>query len=269
MDFLLECIGFPPTYDLAQLEAMILADGEPIAWRGAPEDHRRLDLGNGLELRMEREGIGKPWSILPHFRASSRLRVAVESIRRLPDSPFDALLNGWAAPEVPSPEIDWTLGGRTPAGAYQLACFLTDARRLPNRLRRGQVLAVSVAGFALDVSYIGPNSGMSTPELLEAPRGALIAPLGGEQDPGGCAEVSLRIKELKHLSNPITEKPVDLLEADAPGRPLQLLISPWQLEQDGHAIPRPGWRIEGTFLFIGRIAGGLGGPSRKTGRAFG
>ena len=48
-----------------------------------------------------------------------------------------------------------------------------------------------------------------------------------------------------------------VLEVDAPGRPLDLFVSRWQLAADGFESPRPGWRIEGAFLFTGRVSGGL------------
>jgi hypothetical protein len=62
---------------------------------------------------------------------------------------------------------------------------------------------------------------------------------------------------------------VDLLEVDAPERPLELFASRWQLEKDGLPPPRPGWRIEGTFMLSGRIAGGLPGPRRRARERFG
>ena len=77
------------------------------------------------------------------------------------------------------------------------------------------------------------------------------------------------MREIRHLRNRITGRAVDVLECDAPDRPLTLFTSPFQLEQDGFEAPRPGWRIEGTFLFTGHVSGGLRGPRRKAGRAFG
>ena len=82
-------------------------------------------------------------------------------------------------------------------------------------------------------------------------------------------EVSLRVCEIRHVQNPITGVLVDILETDAPGRPVILFVSRWQLEKDGLPEPRPGWRIEGTFLFSGRIAGGLPRPPLKKRGAFG
>jgi hypothetical protein len=263
VDFLLECIGFPPEYPLTELIDRIERDGEPTPWRGPPEHHLRLPLGGELELRMDRVPEIDRWDVVPYVRVPHRLRVAVESVRSLPDSPFDALLYGWAAPP---PAIE--RGGTSP-GAYRLCAFLHDGRRIPRNLRRGQVLAVSVAGFALDVTFLGPNSGVRDPRILELPHGASIGPLGGPDDPGGCADVSLRIQEIQHRENPITKAPVAVLVCDAPERPLQLFVSSWQLEQDGLPPPRPGWRIEGTFLFSGRVAGGVPGPRRAVGSSFG
>src|SRR5436309_2069163 len=95
VDFLLECIGFPPDHPIDDLVERILRAGEPAPWSGEPDRHRRLSLGGGLELRMDRDHGQKGWSVLPYFQVSHRLRFAVDEIRRLPESPFDALLIGW------------------------------------------------------------------------------------------------------------------------------------------------------------------------------
>ena len=263
MDFLLECIGFAPDQDPEELVERVRGEGEPVPWRGDPENHLRLPIGEGLELRLDREPGQDFWTLLPHFQVPHRLRVAVESIAKVPDSPFDALLTGWASP--PGPDRP---DGRRP-GAFRLATWLTDARRLPRRLPPNHVLAVSIAGFALEVSYVGPNEGVADRTILERPRGAHVSPLGARDSPGGCAEVSARVKALRTLRNELTGRPVQLVVADAPERPLLLFVSPWQLRQDGLPQPRPGWRIEGTFLFTGRIAGGLPGPKRRARQAFG
>ena len=263
VDFLLECIGFPPDYPLDEIVARVQRDGEPAAWRGAPERHRRLVLGGGLEVRIDKDAGRGHWNVLPHYQVPYRLRVAVEQIRSVPDSPFDALLTGWAAPPV---ERD---RARTKPGAYRLCTYITDARRLPAKLEPGHVLALSVACFALDVSYVGRDDGARDPAVLERDAGASIEPLGSPEDPGGCAEVSLRIQEVLHLENPITSVPVDVIQVDAPERPLLLFVSRWQLEKDDLPPPRPGWRIEGAFLFSGRIAGGLPGPGHKARARFG
>lgn len=262
MDFLLECIGFPPGGDQESLGAHILAAGEAAPWRGAPEDHLRLGLGHGLELRLDREEPDQPWTLLPYYRVDQRLRVAVDHLEPAPDSPFDVLLTGWVAPPLP--------GDRDPSpGAYRISTWLTDARRLPPGLPCGHVLAVSIAGFALGVDYVGPNSGVREAAILDRPHGAWIQPLGAPDSPGGCAEVSLRVREIRHLRNELTGRLVDVIIADAPERPLALFVSPWQLESDGLPAPRPGWRIEGTFLFSGRLSGGLPGPPRRARRVFG
>ncbi len=263
MDFLLECIGFPPDFPIDDLIALVKSDGEPAAWRGDPALHRRLPLGGGLELRMDREPGQKHWNLLPDFKVNHRLRVAVEEIRALPDSPFDALLVGWAAPKAD--------GARSGArgGAYRLCTYLSDARKLPRNLPRGHVLAVSIAGYSLDLSYVGPNDEASSTLVLDEESGASVRPLGAANDPGGCAEVSVRIREIRHVENPITRREVQVLEVDAPERPLDLFVSRWQLEKDGFEPPRPGWRIEGTFMFSGRIAGGLPSPSPRSSTSFG
>jgi hypothetical protein len=278
VDFLLECIGFPPDHPLEDLVERIRRDGEPAPWRGPAQDHMRLPLGGGLELRADHDPRDGTWSVLPHFHTHRRLRVAVEEIRALPDSRFDAVLVGWAAPPW-SGEADadfvhelghgGLLVSQTP-GAYAISMYLTDARRLPaGGVRPGSVLAVSVAAFALDVTYVGPDEGASDASVLERESGASIEPLDDPTEPGGCAEVSLRIQEVAHLENPLTARRFDRIETDAPERPHSLFVSPWQLEQDGLPAPRPGMRIEGTFLFLGRIAGGLPGPRRTARGAFG
>jgi hypothetical protein len=258
VDFLLECIGFPPDQPLEEIVRLVRERGEPAAWRGDPERHRRLALGGGLEVRVDRDEGQEHWTVLPYFQPSHRLRVSLDEIRALPDSAFDALLIGWAAPPV-FPEAH---GVR---GAYRLSMYVTDARRLPPVLPRGHVLAVNVAAFALDVDYVGPDEGASDPLVPELAEGASIVPLGSPHDPGGCAEVSLRVRRVLHLENPLTKVRVDALEVDAPERPLHLFVSRWQIERDGLPEPRPGWRIEGTFLFLGRLAGGL--PQRARGRS--
>lgn len=267
MDFLLECVGFPPSYPLAEIVTRALREGEPAAWRGAADRHRRLALGSGLELLLDRESEEREWSILPDYRVPHRLRVAVDEIRPLPDSPYDAWLLGWAAPRSAVDEREGTERRATP-GAYRLSAFLTDARKLPRSLPSGHVLAVSLACFALDVTYLGPDPESVVRSTDEESR-ASIRPLGADDDPGGCSDVSLHIREVRHVRNAITGHSVDVLEADAPGRPLTLFVSRWQLERDGLPLPRAGWRIDGTFLFSGRIAGGLPGPRPRDPAAFG
>jgi hypothetical protein len=264
VDFLLECVGFPPHQDPEELATLVRRTGEPVAWRGPAGEHLRLDLAAGVELRLDCEGEGQPLTLLPYFRSPHRLRIAVDRLRRVEDSPFDALLTGWVAP--PAPEGVEPQDG---PGAYLLSTWLTDGRRLPGVLEPGKVLAISVAGFAVDVSYVGPNSGVSDPEILERPQGARFSPLGGAHAPGGCTEISARVKSVRHARNPITQRPIEVLELDAPERPLEVFVSPWQLQQDGHQMPRPGWRVEGSFFFTGRITGGLPSPIVGAGKVFG
>lgn len=260
MEFLLECIGFPPDYDLEELVERIRREGEPIAWRGPSGEHLRLPLTGGLEVHLDREADSLALNVWPHYRSPHRLRVAVESISPVPDSPFDGLLRGSANPAPP--------GGEVPGECYNLSAFVIDRRRVPSQLPCGHVLAVSLSGFALDVAYVGPNQGVRDAAFLDNARGASIVPLGGPEDPGGCMEVSLRVREVRHLVNPITSMPVEVLETDAPGRPLLLFLSRWQLEKDGLPTPRPGWRVEGAFLFTGRVSGGLPSAVRRA-NAFG
>ncbi len=266
MEFLLECIGFPPGTDHDSLIEAVLARGEGVPWRGDPSQHLRLPLGEGLELRLDREPEQEFWTLLPHYHVPHRLRVRVEELRRVLDSPFDALLTGWVAPPTPE-ELAEGLG-RLP-GAYPLATWLTDAKRLPSNIRRGQVIAISVAGFAVAVDRIVPNEEVRDAHILELDRGCSIAPLGGLEDPGGCAELSVRVKEVRQLRNALSGESAQLVVADAPERPLVLFLSRWQLEEDSLPAPRPGWRIEGTFHFTGRIAGGIAAPSDAARDAFG
>ena len=169
MDFLLECIGFPPSTDLAALAQRIRREGEAVALRGPRGEHRRVAFPGGLEVRLDREE-GEPHdSLWPYFESSRRLRVAVDSLRRVPDSPFDVMLTGRANPPVPDDPWREATGDE-----YTLSTYLWDARRLPRELPRGHVLAVSVAGFALDVTHVGPLARVKDPYLAGEP-GAMPA----------------------------------------------------------------------------------------------
>ncbi len=267
MDFLLECIGFPPDLDHEALVDQVVQEGDPAPWRGDPQEHRTLALGAGLEVRLDREEGKDFWTLLPHYRSSHRLRMGIETLNHVPDSPFDALLTGWACP--PNPGDPGPLLQPGEPGAYRLATWLVDAQRLPPHMPINHVLAVSIAGFALHVDYVGPNEGVCDPSILEQRRGAFVAPLGDPSAPGGCSDVSLRVRSIQHLRNPLTGQAVDLLVTDAPERPLLLFVSPWQLEEHGQPPPRPGWRIEGTFLFSGTVTGGVPVRRRTKAAAFG
>ncbi|QDV06267.1 hypothetical protein Poly30_17750 [Planctomycetes bacterium Poly30] len=256
MDFLLECIGFSPAIGEEDLVDIVRTRGEAAAWRGDPADHRTLSLGSGLELRADRAPDRSFWTLTPHFKVPHRLRLAVTSIVRQPDSPFDALLSGWASPPIGPAEDD------EPGGAYRLSTWITDARRLGSRVSPGHVLAVSVAGFAVHVERVIANEEVEPASILDRPAGAYIRPLGSPDEPGGCCDVSLRIREIRRIQNELTSEPVEIAICDAPDRPLLLFLSPWQLHCDGHPPPQPGMRIEGTFMFTGRIAGGL--PKRRS-----
>lgn len=263
MEFLLECVGFAPDTDQDWLRERVLELGEPVAWRGPGGQHLKLRLADGIELRLDQEEGDDVVTLLPYFAEPNRLRVGVNTLNAIQDSPFDALLTGWVAPPRPGRDPG------EPPGAYRLAAWLTDARKLPRTLRRGHVLAISVAGFSLDVTFIGPNSESPRLGVQELPRGAYIDTLGGPDDPGGCSDVSARIKEVRQTRNELTGELIEIIEVDAPERPLRLFVSPWQLERDGLPAPRPGYRIDGTFLFNGRITGGLPGPARRARRNFG
>ena len=261
MDFLIECIGFGPTSRPLDLPRLLEESGEPTPWRGKSENQRRLRLGHGLELRGERHENGT-WTLLPYYRVDTRLRVTAQELAPSVDSRFEALLHGWAAPPIPGLSAD-------EYGTYMLSVWISDAARLPRPLPPGHTLALHVAGFAVDIENLGPNQELARPDILERPNGALIEPLGGQENPGGCAQLSLRIKEVRNLRNQISGETVQVCLCDAPERPLALLLSPWQLKAEGLPSPRPGYRIQGTFLFLGEIGGGILGPKRVAGRAFG
>lgn len=258
MDFLLECIGFPPSTEIASLAERVRRQGEPVALRGPRGEHLRLPFGGGLEVRLDREVDAEHDSLWPCYESARRLRVAVEGLAAVPDSPFDVLLHGRANPRLPDDPF-----GETSGDDYPLATYLWDARRLPPTLPRGHVLAVSLAAFALDVSHVGPDEGVQSRYLREDPRGSALLPLEGADQPGGCMELSLVVRAIHHLENPLTKERIERVEAEAPGRPLDLFLSRWQLEAHGMPAPRPGWRIEGAFLFIGRVAGGLPARGQK------
>ena len=264
MDFLLECIGFPPNHDLDSLARLIRKRGESVAWRGPSGVHLRVPFGNGIEVRLDREDGQSHETLWPHFEVQRRLRVAFQSKQPLPDSPYDMLLHGIANPPLPVTGPGSPAWDDGPGLDYAISTYVSDARRLPKTLPVGHILALSVCGFALDISYVGPNQGVRDPFILEEPRGASLLPVAADVNPGGCMDLSLRVRRVRHMANPITGERVELVEADAPGRPLDLFLSHWQLEADGHPTPRPGWRIEGAFLFTGRVSGGL--PPRRLSR---
>jgi len=252
MDFLLECIGFPPNTDLCALAQHIRHQGERVALRGPAGEHLRIPFPGGLEVRLDKEEGATHDSIWPYCEVARRLRVALERLQPVPDSPCDVLLHGRANP--PLPEDPWR---EATGDEYPLATYLCDARRLPRELPRGHVLAVSIAGFALDVSYVGPDDGVRNAYLRDEPGGAALLPLNGSDQPGGCMELSLIVRNVRHLENPLTHERIEAIEADAPGRPLDLFLSRWQLAGSRLPAPRPGWRVEGAFLFKGRASGGL------------
>lgn len=269
MDFLLECIGFPPETDQSDLARQARRMGEPTPWRAPGAEDLRLPLGDGLELRLEvSEGTT---TLLPFFRSRNRLRVGVTALRTPSDSPSDVVLTGWADPPVPFPEFppDPKGEGTFLPGSCELSALLVDARRLPRWMPWGHVLALELAGFALDVDYVGPNGGGRDRIANFMDHGANIRPIGGQDAPGGCIEASMRVRKVCDLTNPVTGQSVKRIEVDAPGRPLNLFVSNWQLECDGLPTPQPGWRIEGSFLLTGRVVGGLPSRSRELRTLFG
>ena len=269
MDFLLECIGFGPDWDPRRVEDEVRRRGEPTAWRGREGEHLRLPLAGGLELRLDRDRERRA-SVWPFYTSRYRRRVAALFLERMADSPGDAILTGYTDPHAPVDAGDEIRGELEDRLGHPLTCYLTDAGRLPRRLPRGHVLAVMAAGFALQVDHVGPvESGrLGGPDLLERPHGAWLEALGGKDNPAACMELSMRVRAVTHLRNHLTGEHVDRIELDAPGTPLEVFVSPWQLEQDGLPAPRPGSRIEGVFLLLGRVVGGLP-RRRRPGVAFG
>lgn len=250
MDFLLECIGFPPSVTEDEIVALARERGEPTPWRGSADDHRMLPLGGGLQVRADRDTARGYWTLAPFYDVPHRLRLSVETVVRPPESPHDALLTGWAAPPPPWSE-------ETEPGAYRLSAWISDARRLGRRVEAGRVLAVSVAGFALTVDRITPPERLPGEREPEAPTTADIRPIGGAGSPGGCCDVSLRVQMVRRIANEVTGEPVEMVVCAAPERPLVLFLSRWQLERDGLPAPRAGSWVEGTFLISGRLSGGL------------
>ena len=264
VDFLLECVGFAPDEDADALVTLARERGERDPLRGPGGEHYVLPLAEGVALHCDREEGSELWTLMPHYRERRRLRVAVTSVRTPEDSPFDALLRGWAGPTREAFGDEWG-----EPGAYELACLLFDARRLPRRSLPGRVISVAVAGFALAVDFVGPNADAPDEGVLERPHGARLAPATGPDAPGGCREVSLRVMRVRRATNRCSGRAMTVLECDAPERSLHLFLSPGQLEADGLPEPRPGWRVEGCFLFTGRVTGGLPGPSARARRHFG
>lgn len=253
MDFLLECIGFPPDYDHDGLPDLVRQLGEPTPWRDPDGADRRLALGGGIELRLD-EGDGTAIAdVWPFYASPARLRLAVESVDAIPDAPFDGLLRGRANPPRP--------GVRSNEPSYRFTTWVGDRRRLPRLLEPGHVLAVSSAGFALDIVAVEQRPPID--------RRGHIAPLGGDENPGGCVELFLPVLATEKLENPLTGLTFQRLELRAPGQHLSVFVSRWQLETDALPDPVAGAWLRGTFLFSGRISGGLPSPSRRLGRTFG
>lgn len=264
MDFLLECIGFSPEWDLASVARVIRERGERTAWRGKDGEHLRLDLAGGLELRLDLDGgrVGHP-DLWPFYTSRFRRRVGILKLEQVEDSKGDVIVIGQTDPPAPGESWDMSMG-------HDLTFYLTDAKRLPSKLPNNHVLAVMLAGFALQVEYVGPNEGSpmrfaDQVDHLSKPHGASIDFLGAPDSPAACMQLSMRIRAVTHLQNKLTGAAVNRIELDAPGAPLEVFISPWQLEQDGLEMPRPGWRIDGVFLFLGRAIGRT--PSTKQRRS--
>ena len=239
MDFLLECVGFPPDYDHDELVGLLASLGEPAPFR---------DRG-GRELRLC-GGPDGPTEVWPHFQGAGALRIEVDRVDRVPDSPFDAQLLGWVNPPGRGVPV---AGSR-----YPFTTWLVDRRRLPRDVRRGRVLAVSVTGFAIDLRT--PDGASSAP---------FVEPIGSSDDPGGCVELELPVLEVHCHQNPLTGERATRLQLDAPGRALTVFTSPACLDEAGLVTHSVGDRVRGTFLFSGTVAGGLPSATRRLGKSFG
>ncbi|MFT6363574.1 MAG: hypothetical protein ACJAZ8_001994 [Planctomycetota bacterium] len=278
MDFLLECIGFPPDWDLDRVMGEVRARGSAAPWRESSGQHLSLPIAGGLELRLDHDEGYEP-GLWPFYSSRYRCRVGVTSLHMVPDSNYDAVLLGKTNPIAPIEHEagDWRIDDLDDSNdldgdanvSHPIAACLTDARRLPRSLPMGHVLAVNVAGFALSIDYVGPNEGGSVPGVVDRPHGASIEVLGGDANPAACMELSMRVRSISHLRNEITGERINRIELDAPGNPLEVFVSPWQLELDGLPHPKPGSRIEGVFLLLGRIVGGLPRTPKKRRVAFG
>ena len=106
VDFLLECIGFPPNQDLARLAELARERGEHVPWRGPRGEHLKLSLGAGLEVRLDREPDRSFWSLTPYFQSAQRVRVAIDGLAYPEDAPDDALIAGWANPAPGEPATE-------------------------------------------------------------------------------------------------------------------------------------------------------------------
>ncbi len=261
MEFLLECIGFPPDHDSESLARAAKELGETAVWRGPGGAHLRLPLGQGVEVRVDREDADAPWSVVPYFESARRVRVALERWGDLPDSKSDALLEGWANPPLPGKLAHPSMS----PDSWPMSMIVTDARRLRTEFELGKILALSMAGFALCVDSIEAAGAHEE----SSRKSASIQLLGGSAAPGGCVELDAEVLCVNEWVNPLTARTVRLLELDVPGKPLEVFVSPWQLEQDGLAVPEPGSRIQGVFLLTGRSSGGLTSVSERLGRGFG
>ena len=262
MDFLLECVGVPPDWPLERLVAEAVENGEGAVWRGQASHHRSLRLSADVQVLVERDAKGH-WHTLPLCATPHRLRVAVERRMRTADTRFDTAIGGWVAPEWGAePSTD-------PRGAWPIAASLVDARKLPPRLPKGHVLALEACALALDLSYVGDDAHCTHTEALGNERGAWLEPLGGADSPVGAMELSARVSRILRETNPLTHEAYEVLELDCPARPVRALVSQWQREQDELPRIEVGARIEGVFLFVGRVCGGLPGPQAKARGAFG
>jgi len=275
LDFLLECIGFPPDWDLDRVMGEVRARGSAAPWRGSSGQHLAMPIAGDLGLRLDQDEGFEP-ELWPFYSSRYRCRVGVTSLSMVPDSSYDAVLLGTTNPIAPIEHEagDWRIDDLDdPDGeanvSHPIAACLTDARRLPHNLPPGHVLAINVAGFALSIDYVGPNEGGSIPDVVDRPHGASIEVLGGDANPAACMELSMRVRSISHLRNVITGERINRIELDAPGNPLEVFVSPWQLELDGLPHPKPGSRIEGVFLLLGRIVGGLPRTRKKRRVAFG
>ena len=228
LDFLLDCIGFPPSHDFPSLARHAEELGHPVAWRGPGGLHRSLAVAPGVAVHVDREEHEHVASLSPFALAEGRLRVAVEALRPSPDSPCDTILHGRLLQDddLVAGDLSTSKGLFLPA-AHAIDAVLADGRLLPRHLPHGHVLALTLAGFGIHVEALEPDRSSAAHYHL--------AVLEGSDVPAGCIELSARIVELATFTNELAQAPFHRAvvalgpERDPRTVRLALYLIPWQL----------------------------------------
>ena len=280
MDFLLECIGFPPHADLVALARRVRERGRRApahTARGRAPEHLRLTLAGGLEVQLiePERGPGATWErdLLPGFRAAPAHAVHVR--RSGPEAGGGAWIAGTLATVAPANHSrirrgdladrgrrfgggHRSLGG--PAGV-ELRASVRDAARPP---RTGGISRFALTGFAVDVAGLdepGPSSARTAAlragTALEgwSTRRGWIGPVRDRCAPRTVVELDLPIDSVSVLENPLTGEPVDLLTVLLPSGRLPLFTSRWQLAEDRLPRPEPGMWVRGAFWVVAQSVG--------------